>query len=729
MRVFADLTGLEPAGTPQRPAFGMALFVSDWDSGRYLPGSPLFPEWAPPPRTLALNDGGLMMAERTGPASAFTFVLPDAWTRRTLNLTARAVAPAATAVPSPSTLCVQASCGAIPNRTITGVTFAKAPRAVELSALNELVVVHQDVSRPESPVTGIRVVRASADHVFAKLQALSPLPVHFYDAEGRPSDWPRFRAARFASDRGIWEPADAFDEEIGRPGDGTVGVFDFADDGGLASGHTAIVSGVVLADGAMSRPVTSVAHEVMHLLGFRHASTSCGAFDGESWPVPDGRMDSVGIDTTPGSGGGAGPYRIIADRTAVPSYDLMSYCEIASRDPRHWISARNWQRLLGETPPPATTLVWLRRALVVRASVGVAGRAAIASVASAQGPPPPRTEASAYALVARDAAGRVLTTVPVLALAGGAATGAEELTALQARVPREGVARVELVGPDGAVAHARSASAAAPRGRFVSPRRGQRVGDRAVVRVRWRASDADGDQLTASLDVATDGRAYRNVWAGPAAAGRADVPTELLPAARAARLRLRLSDGFRETTVRSARFAIASRRPAVQVLEPAPGQRVDAGATVRLRGAAVDDRGRMLDGRRLRWFAGRTPLGRGALVSAVLPAGTRRVRLEARDARGRRASATVPLRSRATTPLFLRLDAPARISRRAARVRLVVAATQPARLAVRGERHAVGAQPRTIHVPLRPGRAPVRLRLTLRAGGRTSVATVLVRRR
>ena len=255
------------------------------------------------------------------------------------------------------------------------------------------------------------------------------------------------------------------------------------------------------------------------------------------------------------------------------------------------------------------------------------------------------------------------------------------------------------------------------------------MGDRATVAVRWRASDADGDPLDATLDLSTDGgRTFHNVWAGPSGDGVARVRTELLSATGAARLRLGVSDGFRETTTTSARFTVVGRRPQVQILEPVPNQRGDAGGAVRLRGAAVDDHGRQLAGRRLRWLAGRTVLGRGTTVSAALPAGARSVRLEATDAAGRTGSASVALRVRATTPFFVRLSAP-RVARTARTAVLVVSATQPSTLDRRGRHHRVGPKARRITGVHRGVKQPVRLRLTLAAGGRRSVPTVVVNRR
>jgi hypothetical protein len=728
VRVFADLAGPEADGGPgARPPMGMALFATD-PSGRPKPGSPLFPEWVPNTATMSRNDGFLTTPERNSATSAFTFVLPDAWTTGPLNLEARALG---------AELCLREECGGVPRRTLSGIAFRDPPPAAELSVLEQPVVNHENLvdaagnvlgPNPNGRVTGITVVKATPAQIFEKLLALSPVPFHFYDNQNRPAHWPRFRATRFASDTAIWEPADAYDESIGRPGLAMVGVYVLGNNPGVTIGHTSVVSARTLGSGALWRPVTSVAHEIFHRLGFAHASKACGAGDGEDWPAADGRMDSVGLDTTPGSGGAAAPYRVIADAEGDPAYDLMSYCGIVSGDAPHWISARNWNRALGLTPPSPSRRPWVTNALVVRAQLA-AGDVRILTVAPAKGPPPPEPGPSPYVLVARDAAGRALATVPVSQFIGTGAAGTEPVISLEGRVPREGVVRVEVVDASAAVVASRAASPAAPRARILFPGRGDRVGDSDTVGVRFEALDADRDSLDVALDYSSDGgRTFHNVWAGPNRGGTARLRTELLDATRNARLRLRVSDGFREATTTSARFVVAPRGPQVEILEPAAGQRANAGGDVRLRGAAVDDRGRRLTGRRLMWRAGETVLGRGASVTTALPAGTRRIVLEATDRDGRTGSDSVAVRVRPTTPFFVRFTAPP-LARAARTAVLIVSATQPSTLTVRGRRHRVDTSIRRIRVPVGRGQGPVRLRLTLSAGGRRSVSSIVVRRR
>ena len=734
VRVFADFVGRGVLGAA-RPALGMALFVSD-ANGRPKPGSPLFPEWTPESSSLSLNDVRLTPEERNRPG-AFTFVLPDAWTRGPIKLEARALGSSGDASARANALCVATACGATPARLLTGVTFRDPPRASAISALQQFVVYHAliDPTKPEmgpdpaGAVTGIGTYSTTAAQAFAKLQALSPVPFHFYDSQDRESDWPRYRATRFASDTAILEPAAEFDRDIGSPGLGTVGLFVLGDNPGVTVDRTSVVSVRTNSPGVLWRPVTSVAHEVFHLLGFKHASTSCGALDGEPWPVANGRMDSVGLDPTPRSGGpgaGSAPYRIIADTNASPAYDLMSYCGITSGDAPHWISARNWNRALGLAPPVTVKHLGRAKVLTLRARL-LRGEVKFVSIAPSTGLAALETVPSKYRIAARDGSGRLLSTTAVSQQLASGAAGVEPFTVLEANVPSAGVARVEIVAGDTVVA-ARSRSAGQPRARFLAPTGGRRVGRARTVPVRWRVTDADGDPVQVKLDYSRNGgRTYTNVWTGPDT-GSAQVPTEYLDATKNARLRLRANDGFNETSTLSARFELVPRRPRVEILEPRPGQPVDAGGAIFLRGAAVDDRGRAIVGGRLRWLAGRQVVGRGASVSAVLPAGTRRLSLQAVGAAGAVASATVAVRVRSTTPFLVRVISPPILSRRARSLTLVVSATQRSTLRVGKRRFVVGPQSRRVRIPVAPGKRTLSLQLTLTAGGKSSRRTVVVTR-
>ena len=137
-----------------------------------------------------------------------------------------------------------------------------------------------------------------------------------------------------------------------------------------------------------------------------------------------------------------------------------------------------------------------------------------------------------------------------------------------------------------------------------------------------------------------------------------------------------------------------------------------------LQGAAFDDANRPLTGPRLRWYTGSRLLGRGERVTAIgLTPHTRAIRLVATDTHGRSAQAVLRLRVTVAAARYLVFQAPLAVSRRARSVRIRVASSTPATFIVAGRRYAVGPRPRTLTIPIRPGRSLLRLACALRSTG------------
>ena len=438
----------------------MALYGADRD-GRPLPGSPLVPDWSPSSDTLSVNDAGVTEAERTSPSRAFVFVLPEPWTRGPISLTAKALAArpslfayARRPEPLAASVCVSFRCGASPVRGLGGITFREQPPAKVVSALEVLYI-------PDGKLTGIPV---PARRAFEKLLSLSPVPFVFLDSANRRTPWPTYRSVRFAPKGQITESTQAYDDATERLGDYVLGTFAFPAGAGYAPGpRVAVADATELAGsgGAAQRPVTIVAHEMLHLLGLGHADAACGG-GGGGFPDPTGRMRSVGLDTVTGSGGGSAgspPYRVIPDTTLSPGFDLMSYCSLSVGDPAHWISARNWNRLLGAGPPAGTHRARASGgsatpSITVRARVTGTG-VALASVTPLPGTPPaPAGErASPYRLVARDAAGAVVASAALTQrTVPGALGGTPSVVTLEAERPVGGRRRASRSASSGVVA-------------------------------------------------------------------------------------------------------------------------------------------------------------------------------------------------------------------------------------------------------------------------------------
>jgi hypothetical protein len=168
----------------------------------------------------------------------------------------------------------------------------------------------------------------------------------------------------------------------------------------------------------------------------------------------------------------------------------------------------------------------------------------------------------------------------------------------------------------------------------------------------------------------------------------------------------------------------------VAIRAPQAHLRVAAGAPVVLDGSAWDDAGRPVSGTGLRWRDGRRLLGTGAQVTAVgLAPGRRTITLEAVDTRGRSARRGVSVLVTAVRPLFSVLGVPAFVRSTARTLALRVATTVPATLTAAGRRTPVGPVPRRVVVPVRPGRAALRLELTLRSGTKVTKVVRIVHRR
>jgi hypothetical protein len=266
-------------------------------------------------------------------------------------------------------------------------------------------------------------------------------------------------------------------------------------------------------------------------------------------------------------------------------------------------------------------------------------------------------------------------------------------------------------------------SSRAPRVRLFAPGRHTRVRGRGKLAVSWRATDPDHDPLSATIDFSADnGRNWRTVYDAPSR-GRALILGRELPASKHARLRVSVNDGFTERTATSRPFVTQGVAPRVQILAPLSGDPVRSGERTLLVGAAFDDIGRAIPGKRLTWLAGRKRLGRGGQIRAKLPAGTRRLRLLARDSHGRAGTATVRLRVTAPALRIVGLSVPVRVGKKARSVTIRIRPSAPATLTAARKRYRVPAKRTkvTIRLPKKPkvGVLSIPFRLSARGGSAT----------
>jgi hypothetical protein len=758
VRVYADLAFGPVGGVPNVPAVLAGYTHNGVGSIVPLPGSPLLPTSGT--RTLQLGPSFASTAEETSETAVYAFTLPPSWTYGKIGvvgqlLPAQAPPPpvARAAVPGQQTSyapCQTGACTANDTMTLSQIPFYNAPTVT----IDPIQMTVDGTTPPPDP---------SLVFKWAKLVTPLDVAVEPYGGTIDITDIANTLTSCRKNPDGHSCGDDSNNDGGSRVDDWACshGAPDFGWDigvnTGVARGLTNYAdicwdqfNGYRTAVVEYQRPLTSVAHEFFHLLGRPHASFGCGGGDNgqsaESWPPDEmGFTQSIGLDTMLGSGIAGGPYAIPSPPGGKTWFDFMSYCANPGfvaplgKDGDAWGSVHNWNAVLEADRYHARDLASARSMLGARATAPVPsfhvsaflnhdGTTTIVSVTplDAHGRP---ASASGYHLIGLDAAGHQVTDVQ-MALNAVHVDHEAAPVELDGVIPSAGVVSVAIVH-DGATLASRRRSAHAP---TVSVR-GVPVARGGRTTIRWRSHDADGDPLGAAIDYsANDGRSYRRIWIGPNR-GLVRVPSRYLSLSSRARVRVTVNDGFRSTTTSSRRFRAPGAPPIVSILSPSPGVREPNDAPLVLSGQAVDDSGKLLGGKRLRWFLGARVLGTGAHIAvAGLRAGHDRIVLVGTDGAGRAGRASVTVVLRAARPLFLVLSAPKRVKRNAGVLKLKVSSSLDARLAVRTSVHAraqrftVSRRPRTLAVHIPRSSKRLALGLSLSAGGLTRTVTVVVRR-
>ena len=757
---------------PAKGVAGVSVALYGSRDGVPLPDSPLMPSAGP--LSLGLYPRPPLRGRAGTNSNAYTFTLPDSWTEGKIKLEAKIISGGIPGVlvviGKPDPLCDSDACVANDSYALTDIAFTPM-REVTLRTL--MLAICQPA--PKDCIDPFAYpYNLSPKTVFAKAAAAVPVRVRVIGFSGMlnvtdiadlTEEIPVVDFGLFKLDPGLlrdikianlksriadWKATaqlgtDPWFRLAGvQLGPGTPGNFKVAD-----AGFSQRDEPVIVVD--PNNPLLSVAHELVHALGVGHASSACGAVGdqaGVPWP-PDnvGFLQGIGVDRS-----ASPPYPVIADQDpfgtfttaatiAGRAYDFMSYC---APENRSWLSPRNWTAIFDAWKAGSAARSAMATRSHDRRSVraaqaqgsrvlhveGVArGEALVITDISPQLPSVGSVSpGSPFHLVARDAGGQTLADVSMRV--DVAETHGSKTTFVEADVPFYGaaaMARVKSVqiasGPD--VSRQRTRSANAPVARFVQPRRGATVGRKRTATIRWSASDADRDVVTTYLDYSPDaGRHWRSIYSGTKRTS-VKLRSSLLSRSRAARLRLRVNDGFNESTAISARFTALGAPPAVTIASPLARERVRQDAATYLSGSAVDDSLRTVRGTRLTWFVGKQRLGRGEKLSVTdLPAGRRVIRLVARDGFGRQGSASISVSIAAAKPRFLVLRAPPSVRRSARRVRLLVAATVRTTLRVGRQRFSIGRHSNAVVVRVKPGRQPLSLQLRL-AGGRLSTRSTL----
>jgi Concanavalin A-like lectin/glucanases superfamily len=752
VRVYAT-AAVAPFGV-KVPNVQMRLY--GFSNGQALPGSPLLSETGPldiplgPPFTThAMRIG---YDPTTGDIPAFTFTLPNSWTLGQLSLLAEPVLVGRRL----DRQCTTFECGLRQNGRLPNLQFHNTGffviRSVAMTATGDPALAspstEMDAAMNLTPV----VVVASPYQATINIDSITkcvPLP-KFPKICDDPNGQAMGLISQWATANEI--PSSSFVKYL------TIGLHkgypaingysswpskcpENANGGALC--ETKDANPVSEVD--LGRPLTSVGHELFHDLGRPHAdgpSSGCGG-NGEAKPDNRGHLLSIGLDRHPGSGGSlTRPYKLVSQDTAGaknPYYDLMSYCANNNPDDDSWLSAYNWDVVAGEW------LSYIRRlpaSLVATANSGpgleVRGFTDGSGTHITEIQPTSRGAVHApadspYRAVLRDAAGKVVGSAPLSVTYGHLDALKKGQPAIPAavfhgRLPATGGQRLDITR-SGTTMVTQRRSKHAPKLVLLAPRGGT-IDHGKTVEVRWRAKDGDANRLTAYVDYSTNGgRNWRSVFVGPNR-GNATLPSRYFTGSGDARVRIRVNDGFNESSAVSGRLRALGSPPAIMIESPGSGQKLGNDTSLYLRATAFDDAFTLLRGASLRWFVGKRLLGSGENVTATgLPPGRDVIRVLARDGRGRTASATVPVIVKAVRPFFLTLNAPARLTRTARSVSLRVATNVEATLKVSDQAFSVGRRPKTISVHITPGRGSLKLALRLSSHGNTASGSLLIPRR
>jgi hypothetical protein len=166
--------------------------------------------------------------------------------------------------------------------------------------------------------------------------------------------------------------------------------------------------------------------------------------------------------------------------------------------------------------------------------------------------------------------------------------------------------------------------------------------DQENMTIRWRGSDADGDQL--SYDVSFVYPHFPRIVkvATGIRAEMLQVPISQLPGGTNVTLRIEASDGFNVGMTEAGGLQLPNHSPSVLIIQPQPGSTFQSGAHAFFRAVYRDLEEPSLSEDHIRWSSDRDgELGRGEEMETKLSDGVHLIKVEVIDSNGGKGNAEV----------------------------------------------------------------------------------------
>jgi len=399
-------------------------------------------------------------------------------------------------------------------------------------------------------------------------------------------------------------------------------------------------------------PMAVTAHEIGHTFGF------CEEYEALTGQCPEWNRDQFPLGFVAGQGWdllgttwGEGTLPLVPKTSLYPThipfddplYKLNRYSFMGlnfgatSGSDLPWITAANYDRLVERlregSPDPAV--------LLITGAIFQDGAGMLNPMYKGEGIPS-SSKAGEYSVEALDPEDNVLAAITFPAIFQPLDPSSEtDMAPFELILPVvEGTQRIVLKGPSGLLDQIEvTPNVPVVTIGSISPLPGTQEFD-----LGWEATDADGDQLTVSIDYSHDGVTYQP-FALPATdlASPLRFDTSTLPGGAAVTVRVVATDGVNTGVAVSAPFAVANKPPVASILSPASGSTL--ADSVLLQGMGYDPEESYLQGASLQWFSNVDgALGEGpTLASDNLSLGDHTITLVVTDSQGNTASDSVDI--------------------------------------------------------------------------------------